>query len=92
MSTRKLIATLIAGAALATLGIPALARDDSNDPYWHKRPQAGTPKQAGTSAPQRTGVARDKDAAKAAYEKSRVGQAEAEVMRGPQHLQDKHIP
>ena len=92
MLTRKRITTLIAIAALTGMGTSALALDESTDPYWHKKPTATTPKQASTPAAQRTGVAKDKDkeAAKAAYEKSRAGQAEGELMRSPQHLQDKH--
>ena len=42
MLTRMLISTLITGAALAL--------DESSDPYWHKKSQAGTPKQGGTPA------------------------------------------
>jgi len=89
MQTRKQLTTLIVGAALAGLGTASLAIDEANDPYWHKKPQASTssPKQAGTTA------SRDKAAAtKPGYEKSRAGQAEAELLRGPQHLQDKHNP
>jgi hypothetical protein len=37
-------------------------------------------------------ASRDKAASKPGYEKSRAGQAEAELLRGPQHLQDKHNP
>ncbi len=90
MSTPRLVSALIMGAALSGLGAAALAVDKSTDPYWHKKPQAGAPKQAGTPAPQRTGVAKDEAAAKATYEKSRAGQADGELIRRPQHLQDNH--
>lgn len=86
MLTRKQLTIFIAGAALAGLGTASLAVDEANDPYWHKKPQASTPstKPAGMTA------SRDKAASKPGYEKSRAGQAEAELLRGPQHLQDKH--
>lgn len=88
----KLIGTLIAAAGLAVLAPAAMAIDEANDPYWHAKPQTGTQRQTGVAPASRAGTVKDKAAARAAYEKSRAGQAEAEALRGPQHLQDKHNP